>query len=207
MIIKSKSIFLMILSSNLVLASFPLAASQLGLSQYGHVALVWIVGLSSSLFVTIAILLKNHFKIPGIKRLYFIFMGSIYLLVSLITFLKLPNVEFLVVFFVYLVVTLGTATLLIVMLKVLFFRYLQKYKTIGNINDHKFWVFSRLLSAVIAVIVSGIYAIIISHSVIFYEMLLVLLVYPLIILVLSKNNFFYHIFQKMKEGNNIQTKI
>ena len=167
-------------------------------SQWGHVGLVWGVALSLSLFVTISMLYKNCFKTPDIKKLYFIFMGSIYSIVSVITYIKLQDIKFLVMFLIYFVVILGAVTLLILMLKVLVFRYLQKKQFMGNINNHKFWVFSRLLSVVITVVVCGIYAINITHYIHFYEIFIVLLVYPFIVLVVSKGYFFYHDFRKIK---------
>ncbi len=67
-------------------------------SQWGHVGLVWFIALSLSMFVTISMVYKNHFKTPDIKKLYFIFMGAIYSIVSFITYIKLQGIEFLVVF-------------------------------------------------------------------------------------------------------------
>ncbi len=96
---------------------------------------------------------------------------------------------------------LGAVILLISMLKVLVFRYLQKKKFVGNINNQKFWVFSRLLSVVITVAVCGIYAINITHYIHFYEMFIFLLVYPLIVLLISKGYSFYHDFRKKKIMN------
>jgi hypothetical protein len=122
----------MIVSFSLSLASFPLFANQPNFELMVIIS-IWFEAFLLSLLVTICMVLKNSFKFLGLNKIYFKFIVFICLVSSLLSFFIAPYMSFYILLFSFI--------LLFVMLGISALQYLQKKQPIGNLEDHKFWLF------------------------------------------------------------------
>ncbi len=190
MIEQHKFMLLMILYFSLTLVSFPLFANSPSFEFIGFMS-IWFEAFLLSLFVTICMLLKNTFKIPGVNKIYFKSIISICLVSSLLSLFIIPDflLQTLLLSFILIAVMLGLSVL----------QYLQKKQPIGCLNKHKFWVVSRFLSVVITLVFFGIYVIYLMPFIDGGDIFLFLFVYLFMVLIVSKSYFSYHNFQKMRK--------